>query len=735
MIVMVDMVVFRRLLSFLVLILAVSSAQAFADDDPYMRLTRISYLDGNVSYQSISDTDWATAGINMPLEPGDRIYTGPGGKMEIEFDDGSVIRLAENTDMEVMALRTDLIQMRILLGFVYLNSTRGDADFEINTPAAAFNISREGLYRLHVKDNGDVDVIVRKGSLEAANNFFVQRIGSGERLYVHYADSGRPLISRYTGRDAWDEWNDRRDADRVALISSRRHVPDNVRMGVAELDRHGRWVNVSSYGWAWVPYAAGTSWSPYSTGRWLYRPFFGWTWVSYEPWGWLPYHYGRWYMSASHGWCWIPGPAFSFNFWSPGLVAFYSGPGWVSWAPLGPGDFYSINRYHFNRVVFSHQLIHLRALHTRPPERPYNKNVRGAFRTVQLEHFRSGSYSDRSVNTRWGTIDKPWEKGSLERDRISIRPTSASFRATSDRPSVRPPGTTVRNSIIRTDPGTSARNREQLTRITNPSIPPVSSSRFSRNGDEHTTIRENTERVTERDNPGIRRERSVPGTSDITGRWNASSANGGTGGSGRTGVSAETSAGTSVINQSRWSNRSESAGTGIRSDAVSTSPARSERNTTGTIRPSPQSPRQNDARSSPATPTGSVSIPVVNERSVTTRGPESTPPAATTTRTRTTVAQPSTSAPGTTVTAPPSSERTGTVRTITSRSSEPGPAAERQNRGVPARTTGVTPSNRSNESNRAVGSNPAGTSSGSSLGRWGNNSGANASEGNSERRR
>ncbi|HSW40576.1 MAG TPA: FecR family protein, partial [Acidobacteriota bacterium] len=279
----------RRVLPLLLVVLSLITIQAFPSDDTHMRLARISYLEGNVSYQNPVDPDWASASINMPLEPGDRIYTGPGGKTEIEFDDGSVVRLAEHTDVDIMDLRTDLVRIRILQGFTYINA-RGTADFEINTPAAAFSISRIGLYRFHVRENGDVDAIVRKGSLGAANDSFQRRIEQGERLYIHYADSGRPLLSMYGSRDAWDEWNDRRDADRVAL-ASRRHIPDSVHIGVSELDRHGRWANVSSHGWVWVPHSVNALWSPYTKGRWLYRPFYGWTWVSYEPWGWLPYHY------------------------------------------------------------------------------------------------------------------------------------------------------------------------------------------------------------------------------------------------------------------------------------------------------------------------------------------------------------------------------------------------------------------------------------------------------------
>ena len=78
----------------------------------YTRLARLSYIEGNVSYQHAADVDWSAASMNLPLEPGDRIYTGHDGRAEIEFDDGSVYRLARNTDIEILSLKEELIQIR-----------------------------------------------------------------------------------------------------------------------------------------------------------------------------------------------------------------------------------------------------------------------------------------------------------------------------------------------------------------------------------------------------------------------------------------------------------------------------------------------------------------------------------------------------------------------------------------------------------------------------------------------
>ncbi len=469
----------RRLFFFpLFGLLAGLTAWTSPEDERYTRLARISYIEGYVSFQHTAEAEWAAANVNLPLVPGDRIYTGPDGRAEIEFDDGSICRLAENTDLEILSLDEELVQLRLLQGLSSLNVS-SNTDFEVNTPAAAFNPTRRGIYRFDVVENGDTDAIVRKGELEAANNDFSQRIESGELLHIRRTGDSSPAISRYDRRDLWDEWNDRRDADMKAYLS-RRYLPDNVSIGASDLDRYGRWVNVETYGTAWVPFSVDVHWTPYSIGRWCYRPFFGWTWVSYEPWGWLPYHYGRWYRSTHFGWCWLPGPSFAFNFWSPGLVVLYSGNGWISWCPLGPGDYYNISHYHYNRGIYSYQLNWLRALHTRPPGNHFHRNVRGAYRIAHFDQFRNGSFRDSGTG-RWGNISQPWREGSLVRERLNIQPTVISYSAAPHRPAVRPRATSALPVVVRANPERDPGNRGRFTRISNPQIPPLP-SRMPRNG-------------------------------------------------------------------------------------------------------------------------------------------------------------------------------------------------------------------------------------------------------------
>ena len=462
-----------RRLSFILLAFFLIGFVANATEGDDARLARLSYLEGRVSFQAGNDVDWAAASINMALQPSDRVYTGDNGRAEIEFDDGSVLRIAEKTDIEILSLKDNLIQVRILVGLATL-TVGGSVNYEIDTPAAAFNTLRKGVYRFDVAENGDSDGIVRKGLLEAANNNFSQRAESGELIHVSPGDKGTHLLSRYDRRDDWDEWNDRRNADMNAY-ESRRYVPEFVTVGVSDLDRYGRWETVAEYGPAWVPSYVDPYWSPYWDGRWCYRPFWGWTWVSYEPWGWLPYHYGRWHHHSSFGWCWLPGASFGFHFWSPGLVRFYHGHGWMSWCALGPGDYYNINNYRFNRA-YNYHLNNLRLIQRRSPDDLANRHIPGAFRTVSTDAFLNSSLGK---NARMVDLagEQPWKRGKMVLDQPNLQPTSRSLAPIPDRLASRPTSSRSPIAVVRSEPSVQPRNADRISRITNPAIPQIPSPR------------------------------------------------------------------------------------------------------------------------------------------------------------------------------------------------------------------------------------------------------------------
>ncbi|MBI3596243.1 MAG: FecR domain-containing protein [Nitrospirae bacterium] len=312
--------------------------------DPYgtVRLSRISLIEGEVLLQRGDDEEWVAASVNMPLRPHDKLWATDDARAEVQFDDGTVVRLAENTNLDLLSLEPDWIQLQLTLGvasFAVHVSSRTAAHrpfLEIDTPQATTQVTRSTAFRVDVAEDGSTVITVRDGEVELNRDEEPIVIARNQRVSIEGGDTPRYLLESAQEPDEWDRWTENRDTQR-ARAEDHEHLPSETEIGVTELYAYGRWDQLSSYGWVWVPQVA-VGWVPYHVGRWVWVEPWGWTWVSYEPWGWLPYHYGRWVVVGGMGWVWVPGP--TLGIWTPGCVRFFYGPNWVGWVPLGPGEVY-----------------------------------------------------------------------------------------------------------------------------------------------------------------------------------------------------------------------------------------------------------------------------------------------------------------------------------------------------------------------------------------------------------
>ncbi len=297
---------------------------------------RVAYLDGTAAYEPAGDVDWSEVTVNLPLLDGDRIFSHPGSRIEVEFGYENFVRVSEETDVVFRRVDSREVEIEVRLGDIILRLD-DPSRFKIQVPGAVVRVKRRGLYRIGVDEAGAVLVSVRKGRLEVENQSRNRFLDSGEQLHIPGPGAALNQVSQVAYEDGFDLWSDRRDAARVTSRSVA-YVGGGYIPGVYDLDRYGYWDTVAGYGHVWFP-SVDVGWTPYRYGRWGRYPRWGWTWISYEPWGWLPYHYGSWYYyGPSRRWCWIP--RFSFSAWSPALVSFHFGGGYVGWAPLGFGRGY-----------------------------------------------------------------------------------------------------------------------------------------------------------------------------------------------------------------------------------------------------------------------------------------------------------------------------------------------------------------------------------------------------------
>lgn len=345
------------------------------NDTGPVRMARFAFVQGRVMWRAAgaaeetepeNDAEWTAATINLPLRPGAQIWVADGGRAELQFDDGSLLRLGDGALVTLRALLSDadgaFTDIALSNGLVSLRPRHEFSGYRISTPLAAVSAAgpanlRIGVARTALAGGGRtvaardeqvsaederivVEVALRSGQATLEGRGGEKTLATGDYVQLRSTDTNGAayVVRRVPSADSWERWNDERD--RYLADGSRvapQHLPPNVALVASELDSYGSWQQDESYGAVWSPREQWlrASWRPYQHGRWTWLEPFGWTWVSSEPWGWAPYHYGSW-IHRPYGWAWVPGPAN--QFWCPALVHFSSFNGIVSWVPLAPSE-------------------------------------------------------------------------------------------------------------------------------------------------------------------------------------------------------------------------------------------------------------------------------------------------------------------------------------------------------------------------------------------------------------
>jgi hypothetical protein len=264
---------------------------------------RVGFVDGQVSFLRPGSPDWTQAQVNTPLAPGDQLYTGSPGNLEIQTGARAFVRGWANTQIGLENQEPDFLQFKVTAGHASfdLRSLETGNTVEVATPNAAFTIDRPGYYRVDVIGERTSFTVRRSGRAfvtPADGEAF--SIAPSEEVVIEGTE--HPAVSSYSAPpvDPWDSWNYAR-TERLLDAESARYVPPGV-YGATDLDQYGRWRVVPDYGPVWVPTGVPAGWAPYSSGAWALDPYYGWTWVDSAPWGWAPYHYGRW-VRVNDYWC------------------------------------------------------------------------------------------------------------------------------------------------------------------------------------------------------------------------------------------------------------------------------------------------------------------------------------------------------------------------------------------------------------------------------------------------
>ncbi len=357
-----------------------------------LSVLRMGLLEGDVLLKTDDLNEWFPAAINMPLKEGDRINVPDSGRVEIQFADGSFLRLDENSYLVIHKAEKDSCQFYIEHGLAYVNyKGLGTSSIRIDTPITSVNVFDSSKFIIDVPKYSYTEISVLKGIVYTEDRNGKTWVSAGKTLSLRedmYAD-----LSTMGPPDEWEKWNRGRDSKFEDSSYSSRYLPEELRYYSSDFDDNGKWVYVREYGYVWTPTVIiSTGWAPYRYGRWVWIGS-DYVWVSYDPWGWAPYHYGRWGFSISIGWYWVP-PVRGAVYWGPGYVGWIHTPTYVAWVPLAPSDIYYGYGYYGPRSV--NISIHNHKTVTKNVYK--NVYINNAVTVVHKNTFIRGKHIDFKIN-------------------------------------------------------------------------------------------------------------------------------------------------------------------------------------------------------------------------------------------------------------------------------------------------------------------------------------------------
>ena len=304
------------------------------------RYARLGESDGKADVQIQAADAWQPAVRNTPLPQSARVMTAAGSHAEIELDEGSVVRLAPESLLELSDYTRLSSGQRLTLlsldrGMAYFTGQAGKQDaLMLAVPGAQITVQRGTRLRIEAGDLWS-QIAVIEGKVRFSSPSAEMDLTEGEMARVDPANRAKFYLYREIAAYESDRWSEARDKA-LASVTSSTHVPE-LHYGAQDLDAAGAWIDTETFGTVWKPKTI-DGWAPYRDGRWAWYDDLGYTWIANDAWGWLPYHYGRWSRTSDLGWFWTPGKSTVFK---PGDVYWLRGAKVAGWGPLAPAEDWS----------------------------------------------------------------------------------------------------------------------------------------------------------------------------------------------------------------------------------------------------------------------------------------------------------------------------------------------------------------------------------------------------------
>lgn len=230
----------------------------------------ISYVEANPKVIRV-DKSQEDGVVNLPLAPGDQVVTNGKSRCEIQFDNGTVMRLDKNSHLKIVTVlapsltsKWKLTTIQLMKGNLYsLNQSYNLERFQVLTPNAAINMKRNAVSTICLRDKGETHIFTDRGKVKVLYGdhpkaLKTESIRSGNGFLVTTEHKCVSDMSRDVDFLAWNQYIDRNFKKLHYGINKLpqkiyKYGPGIVRWAEKWSNMFGEWVYDEVFGYVWKP--------------------------------------------------------------------------------------------------------------------------------------------------------------------------------------------------------------------------------------------------------------------------------------------------------------------------------------------------------------------------------------------------------------------------------------------------------------------------------------------------
>jgi ferric-dicitrate binding protein FerR (iron transport regulator) len=190
----------------------------------HARVVSLSLVSGTVIARRPGSTKWAPATANTPIEEGASIATARHSIAEVQFENGSTVRLGELScvDFTRLALAPHsghINRLTLVLGFATLHvMPKRHDEYIVNASGASLTPQGKAEFRTDVThDRLRVKVMTGHVQVQAAHSNQSERLAKNQVLAYDDSGSATFQVTDSIQMDDWDKWVQARDREQASL--------------------------------------------------------------------------------------------------------------------------------------------------------------------------------------------------------------------------------------------------------------------------------------------------------------------------------------------------------------------------------------------------------------------------------------------------------------------------------------------------------------------------------------